>query len=55
MGKESPLNLKCEPERAEELHGQYDDIKLGWHMSKIHWNTVAINNEVPGHTHVKGD
>jgi predicted DNA-binding protein (MmcQ/YjbR family) len=20
-----------------------DDIKPGWHMSKIHWNTVAIN------------
>ena len=40
-------NLKCEPDRAEELRAQYEDIIPGWHMSKIHWNTVAINKEVP--------
>ena len=44
---ESSVNLKCDPERAEELRAQYDDIKPGWHMSKTHWNTVAINKEVP--------
>jgi predicted DNA-binding protein (MmcQ/YjbR family) len=44
---EPSVNLKCDPERAEELRGQYDEIKPGWHMSKIHWNTVTINNEVP--------
>ena len=41
------VNLKCEPDRAEELRAQYEDIIPGWHMSKIHWNTVAINKEVP--------
>ncbi|MEZ7500212.1 MmcQ/YjbR family DNA-binding protein [Flavobacterium sp. Arc3] len=41
------VNLKCDPERAQELRAQYDDIKPGWHMSKTHWNTVAINKEVP--------
>jgi predicted DNA-binding protein (MmcQ/YjbR family) len=41
MGKGEPsVNLKCEPERAQELRAQFDDIKPGWHMSKIHWNTV---------------
>lgn len=40
------VNLKCDPERAEELRAQYDDIVPGWHMSKIHWNTIAINKEV---------
>jgi predicted DNA-binding protein (MmcQ/YjbR family) len=45
--KGSPsLNLKCDPERALELRAQYNDIQPGYHMSKIHWNTVAINNEI---------
>ena len=41
------VNLKCNPEYAEELRAQYDDIKPGWHMSKIHWNTIEINRDVP--------
>jgi predicted DNA-binding protein (MmcQ/YjbR family) len=41
------VNLKCNPEYAEELRAEYDDIKPGWHMSKIHWNTIKINREVP--------
>jgi predicted DNA-binding protein (MmcQ/YjbR family) len=41
------VNLKCNPEYAEELRAQYDDIKPGWHMSKIHWNTIEINHGVP--------
>jgi predicted DNA-binding protein (MmcQ/YjbR family) len=44
---EPSLNLKCDPERAEELRAEYDDIVPGWHMSKTHWNTVAVNKEVP--------
>ena len=45
-GKPS-VNLKCNPDKAQELRAQYDDIQPGWHMSKIHWNTIAINQEVP--------
>ena len=44
---EPSVNLKCNPDDAEELRAQYEDIKPGWHMSKIHWNTVAINRDVP--------
>jgi len=40
------VNLKCDPERAEELRAEYDDIQPGFHMSKTHWNTILINNEV---------
>ena len=40
------VNLKCDPDYALELRAQYDDIKPGFHMSKIHWNTITINNEV---------
>ena len=40
------VNLKCDPERAEELRAEYDDIQPGFHMSKTHWNTIAINASV---------
>ncbi len=40
------VNLKCDPERAEELRAEYDDIQPGFHMSKTHWNTIAINVSV---------
>ncbi len=40
------VNLKCDPEWGEELRAQYDDIKPGYHMSKVHWNTVAVNRDV---------
>lgn len=40
------LNLKCEPERAQELRAGYEAIKPGYHMSKIHWNTIDFNSDV---------
>jgi len=43
---EPAVNLKCDPDRAEELRAQYNDIKPGFHMNKKHWNTVAINKEL---------
>lgn len=41
------VNLKCDPERAQELRAEYDGINPGFHMSKVHWNTITINNDVP--------
>lgn len=41
------INLKCDPERAEELRANYDDIRPGYHMSKVHWNSVNVNRDVP--------
>ena len=40
---ETKINLKCDPEWAEELRGEYDDIQPGYHMSKKHWNTVSVD------------
>ena len=40
------VNLKCNPEYAQELRGQYDDIKPAFHMSKVHWNTVRFHGDV---------
>ena len=41
------MNLKCDPERAQELRAEYDAIQPGFHMSKIHWNTIAVNQDAP--------
>lgn len=43
---ETKINLKCNPEWAEELRGEYDSINPGFHMSKKHWNTVTLNDDV---------
>lgn len=40
------LNLKCDPEYAQELRAQYDAIEPGFHMSKVHWNTISVNKDV---------
>ena len=39
---EGSVNLKCDPDYAEELRADYDSIEAGWHMSKKHWNSVYI-------------
>ncbi len=44
---EASVNLKCDPDRAQELRAEYDEIKPGFHMSKVHWNTVALNGNLP--------
>jgi len=41
------VNLKCDPERAIELREEYTDIISGFHMSKVHWNTVTIEGGLP--------
>ena len=41
------INIKCDPELAVELRERYDDVTPGWHMSKVHWNTVLLNGSIP--------
>jgi predicted DNA-binding protein (MmcQ/YjbR family) len=36
------INLKCDPEYAQELRATYDSIKPGYHMHKQQWNSVYI-------------
>ncbi len=38
------INLKCQPEIAEMLREQFDDILPGYHMNKKHWNTVILTS-----------
>ena len=41
-------NLKCDPGRAVELREEYDGaITAGYHMSKVHWNTLYLESLPP--------
>lgn len=41
------VNLKCNPENALELRSRYEAVQPGYHMSKVHWNTVYFNKDLP--------
>lgn len=40
------LALKCDPDRAIELRETYPAIQPGYHMSKIHWNTIMMDGSL---------
>ncbi|MGB1130045.1 MAG: MmcQ/YjbR family DNA-binding protein [Haloferula sp.] len=42
------VNLKCDPERSVELREAHEAINPGYHMNKKHWNTVTLDDTVPG-------
>jgi predicted DNA-binding protein (MmcQ/YjbR family) len=48
LGADPPrINLKCEPELAEQLRADHPAITPGYHMNKRHWNTVMDDGSVP--------
>ena len=40
------INIKCDPEKAVELRERYPAVTPGYHMNKLHWNTVEIEGTV---------
>ena len=40
------INLKATPENAISQREQYYEIIPGWHMNKVHWNTVYFNGRL---------
>lgn len=40
------VTVKCDPETALELRERYLSVKPGYHTSKKHWNTIAVNGEL---------
>lgn len=49
LSNPTTVNLKCEPTYALELREQHPEaVRPGWHMSKKHWNTVALDHGLPG-------
>ncbi|MFC1730552.1 MmcQ/YjbR family DNA-binding protein [candidate division KSB1 bacterium] len=41
------INLKCDPHLAMELRDRYEAVKEGYHMNKLHWNTVHMAMAMP--------
>ena len=41
------INLKCHPEEALILREIFEDVIPGYHMNKMHWNTVLLNDSIP--------
>ena len=41
------INLKCDPSEAEMLRDIFPAVLPGYHMNKLHWNTVLLDSSVP--------
>lgn len=48
LDKGSQFNVKCDPELAVELRDRHDEVQPGFHMNKVHWNTVFTNGGLTG-------
>ncbi|MEW2446367.1 MmcQ/YjbR family DNA-binding protein [Streptomyces parvulus] len=47
-GRPLTVNLKCDPDDAIRLRGEYPGLVVpGWHMNKRHWNTVTAGGGLP--------
>lgn len=46
-GKETWINLKCDPFIGEVLRENYSAIRPAYHMNKRHWITLHIDGSVP--------
>src|ERR1700686_5357900 len=40
------FNVKCDPEKAEELREEYSSVIPAFHMNKKHWNTIILNGQL---------
>jgi predicted DNA-binding protein (MmcQ/YjbR family) len=45
--KSESINLKCDPEMAEQLRSIFTEITPGYHMNKKHWNTLDLTGDLP--------
>jgi predicted DNA-binding protein (MmcQ/YjbR family) len=39
-------NLKCDPDRSEDLRETHTAILPGYHMNKRHWNTLVLDGSL---------
>lgn len=47
QGGQARTNLKCDPDEAVMLRDIFSAVIPGYHMNKRHWNTVALDGDVP--------
>jgi predicted DNA-binding protein (MmcQ/YjbR family) len=41
------ISLKCDPVIAMELREEYEAVLPGYHLNKMHWNTVMLDDSIP--------
>jgi predicted DNA-binding protein (MmcQ/YjbR family) len=41
------MNLKCDPQEALILRDIFSAVIAGYHMSKLHWNTIILDGSIP--------
>jgi len=41
------FNVKCDPDKAEELREIYVSVIPAFHMNKKHWNTIILDGQIP--------
>jgi len=41
------ITLKCEPGFGASLREAFSDIRPGYYMNKVHWNSIDLNGTVP--------
>ncbi len=44
--KRSIISVKLDPPFGEFLRSQYDDIRPGYYLNKMHWNSVDLNGDI---------
>lgn len=44
---EFSVNLKANPDYSIELREKYAEVQPGYHMNKLHWNTVSFEGSLP--------
>ena len=41
------ISLKCDPTRARILRQNFTEIAEGYHLNKVHWNTLDLTGTLP--------
>lgn len=41
------VNLKCDPQEAIMLRDVFTAVIPGYHMNKVHWNTIKLDGTIP--------
>lgn len=47
LAAENRINLKCDPEHAQELRTVFREVTPGYHMNKKHWNSLDLSGDLP--------
>ena len=47
VDRPASISLKCDPIRAIILRQGHPEITAGYHLNKVHWNTLDLNGDLP--------